>query len=192
MHNDANIASYVIQLKTNWICWTDTLECVSSNNQTVQTLDSTVQSNVWAPIHFHSWPSTLQLTQNRGQVLINWGCLVTLRSRWITLREWMYFMAAHIWYINVATLSSSTSFLRFSILTHIQPVWYRSKHKWTRKWSEFISIKKLLIRVGFHEVIILVYKNLDLGKLSGRWLVDELVRVHLDNFSNEKWRNKFA
>ena len=35
--------------------------------------------------------------------------------------------------------------------------------------------------MGFHEVIILVYKNLDHG-WSGRWLVDDLVRVHLSKF----------
>ena len=29
------------------------------------------------------------------------------------------------------------------------------------KWSEFISAKKHLFRVGFHKVLILVYKNLD-------------------------------
>ena len=38
---------------------------------------------------------------------------------------------------------------------------YRSSHKWTRNWSEFTSKKRHLFQVGFHEVIILVYKNLD-------------------------------
>ena len=58
---------------------------------------------------------------------------------------------------------------------------YRPTHKWTRKWSEFISTKRHLFQVGFHEVIILVYKNLDHG-WSDRWLGDDLVQVHLGKF----------
>ena len=58
---------------------------------------------------------------------------------------------------------------------------YRSSHKWTRKWSEFISTKRHFFAWVFHEAIILVYKNLDHG-WSGRWLVDDLVRVHLSKF----------
>ena len=48
---------------------------------------------------------------------------------------------------------------------------YRSKHKWTRKWFEFISTKRHLFRVGFHEKIILVHKNLDLDNRMADWLM---------------------
>ena len=47
--------------------------------------------------------------------------------------------------------------------------------------------KKAFFHVDFDEAIILVYKNLDHG-WSGRWLVDDLVRVHLDNFF--EWKTK--
>ena len=72
-------------------------------------------------------------------------------------------------------------FWTYFIAQIIPVMMYRSMHKWTRKWSEFISTKRHLFRLGFHEVIILVYKNLDHG-WSGRWLVDDLVRVHLGKF----------
>ena len=64
---------------------------------------------------------------------------------------------------------------------------YRSRHKWTRKWSEFISTKRYLFRVGFNEVIISAYKNLDHGWYDC-WLVDVLVRIHLSNFF--EWKMK--
>ena len=83
------------------------------------------------------------------------------------------------------------TFLKSETRTSVTFKLYRSKYKWTRKWSEFISTKMHLFRVGFHEEIILAHKNLDHG-WSGCWLVDDLVQVHLDNFSNEKWRNEFA
>ena len=40
---------------------------------------------------------------------------------------------------------------------------FMSNHKWTRKWSEFMSTKNHLFRVSFDEAIILVDKNLDHG-----------------------------
>ena len=45
-------------------------------------------------------------------------------------------------------------------------------HKWTRNWSEFISTKKHLYRVGFDTAIILFQKNLD-----SRWSGDRILVI---------------
>ena len=60
--------------------------------------------------------------------------------------------------------------------------WYVQVKAWMNSKMVRVHIEKgHLFRVGFHEVIILVYKNLD-HSWSGRWLVDDLVRVHLGKF----------
>ena len=67
---------------------------------------------------------------------------------------------------------------KFIVLALFILVEYRSKHKWTRKWSELISTKRHLFQVGFDEVIVLVYKNFDLGPVLGylvEWKMKEWI-----------------
>ena len=66
--------------------------------------------------------------------------------------------------------TGACSYLVSAIIGGIIMGKYRSTHEWTRKWSKFISTKKAFIPGGFW--------GSDNFGWSGRWLVDNLVRVH--------------